>query len=368
MMPSSCSRNSAFVAMAVAANLSVAVNSFAFSQCPLHKRIFNADVRSPSPLTFRATKGRDFPTIAVSAASDEDASSVASVVHPPEKMNRLESEFQSMLDDFERYTPRDIAAVKSPRYRALYEGVAAGSMEPAVARAFMIVFNDMVPIRVAGRMIYRHLRSVMEDSIEARLAEEENIRSNTGLTDDEIDHGRRAFLAIIDDGEDKLTIDQLVEMGIVETALELFGFDHLDEFLAVMDEDEEGLLDFERFMIGLQRCAEGSCSVECDIPGVLTEIVKRMEPIEEKKNQSSLTERKQKYSKRYDDMVSSFASWEDRVPKGEGRMLDVLRGCFVGARNEEVAEALRIVYMDYSALRLGGDLVFKVMKKLVGSK
>lgn len=358
---------SALSSVGLATPLAVAASSFVLNPCPIY-RSPHVKFRSLSPMGLRA-EGRRIPSISVSLAPDDsESTSVTSVVHPPEKMTRLEAEFQSMLDDFERYTPRDISAVSDPRYRALYEGVASGSKEPAVARAFMIVFNDMVPIRVAGRMIYRHLRSVMEDSVEARQLEEENIRSKTGLTDDEIDHGRRAFLAIVDDGEDKLTIDQLVETGIVETALELFGFDHLDDFLAVMDEDQEGLLDFERFMIGLQRCADDSCSVECDIPGVLTEIVKKMEPREEEKNKSSLTERKQKYSKRYDDMVSSFASWEDRIPEGEGRMLDVLRGCFVGARNEKVVGALKIVYMDYSALRLGGDLVFKVMKKLVRSK
>ena len=44
------------------------------------------------------------------------------------------------------------------------------------------------------------------------------------------------------------------------------------------------------------------------------------------------------------------------MPGGESRMLDVLRGCFVGDRNEKIVSALKIVYLDYSALRIGGDL------------
>ena len=283
-------------------------------------------------------------------------------------MTRLEAEFCSMLGEFENYGERDVASLGDARYRALYEGVAAGSREPAVARAFMIVFNDMIPIRIAGRMIFKHLKSVMGEHIRARRAEEESIVSSTGLSTDEIDAGRATFMALVDDGTTSLTINQLVDSGIVETAVELWGFDDFDAFLAFMERDEKGLLDFEQFMIGLQKCAEGSCAPECTVPEVLSEVALRMEPIEEQKRNSTANERKQKNGERYDGMVASFAEWEDRVPTDEGRMLDVLRGSFVGAKNDKVVNALKIVYMDYSALRVGGDLVFKVMKKLVAPK
>jgi hypothetical protein len=45
-------------------------------------------------------------------------------------------------------------------------------------------------------------------------------------------------------------------------------------------------------------------------------------------------------------------------------VLDILRGCFSGARDEKVVAALKIVYMDYAALRLAGDLIFKLMSKI----
>lgn len=47
-------------------------------------------------------------------------------------------------------------------------------------------------------------------------------------------------------------------------------------------------------------------------------------------------------------------------------MLDILRGCFSGARDAKVVAGLKIVYMDYAALRLAGDLIFKLMSKIAG--
>ena len=45
----------------------------------------------------------------------------------------------------------------------------------------------------------------------------------------------------------------------------------------------------------------------------------------------------------------------------------VLDGCFSGATNPSVLRAIAIVYEDYRALRLGGDLIFKLMRKLVSA-
>ena len=78
----------------------------------------------------------------------------------------------------------------------------------------------------------------------------------------------------------------------------------------------------------------------------------------------------QKYSERYDEMIHAFAEWESQLvdTSGEGRQLDVLRGCFVGAKNEYVVEALRIVYVDYPPLRVAGNLIFKLMSSLIKSR
>eukprot|EP00559_Dactyliosolen_fragilissimus_P003095 CAMPEP_0184867448 /NCGR_PEP_ID=MMETSP0580-20130426/26598_1 /TAXON_ID=1118495 /ORGANISM="Dactyliosolen fragilissimus" /LENGTH=280 /DNA_ID=CAMNT_0027367749 /DNA_START=571 /DNA_END=1413 /DNA_ORIENTATION=+ len=278
-----------------------------------------------------------------------------------------------MMHEFVLYTPIDVATVQSPRYRALYEGVAAGATEPDVLKAFTIIFEDLVPIRIAGRMIYKHLKSVMEKSISARNEQEERVASTTGLTPCDIHNGRRAFLAILPDQEQEeggsLTIEQLVNSGIVETIMELLEIDTLEDFVDRLEKDEDGKIDFEKFMISLQKCTDDTvCDVNCNLSEVLEVVITRMEPIEIRKKELTISERKVKYSNRYDEMVRTFEQWEDMVPSRKGRMVDVLKGCFAGAKNESIVNALKIVYMDYSALRLGGDLVFKLMTKVVNGK
>jgi len=241
----------------------------------------------------------------------------------------------------------------------------------------------------------------MDVSTKRQYDMEQKLVDDHGLDVEAIDYGHRAFMAIMhsNDGdgdgdghghgdddvkeEAKLTMSALVDSGIVNTIVELLEFDSFDEFVEKMGADHDDQLTFERFMVGLQKCTGSSgdsgsdsdsdsaepmpCDVDvtCDLSLVLNEIVERMEPYEAEKKEISISERKLKYSQRYDNMVKSFEEWEDLVPSGDGRMVEVLRGCFAGAKDEDVVGALKIVYMDYSALRVGGNLVFKLMGKLV---
>ncbi len=286
---------------------------------------------------------------------------------------KLEQEFYAMMREFAAFTPKDIASMPDPRYRALYEGVLAGSNEPAVMNAFSIVFQDLMPVRVAGRMIYRHLKSTMEHNIQERDNEEKMLAENYGLDFGTINHGRIAYTAVVQDGDQgQMTMAALINSGIIDTIVEILGFDTFEEFVDVMDTDPNEKISFENFIVGLQRCHdENSCDVTCNLSEVLEEITKRMEPIEEKKKEVGISERSRKFSERYDEMVKTFEEWESNFLSGEnedGRMIEVLRGSFAGAKNKKIVSALKIVYMDYSALRVGGDLVFKLMSKLVSRK
>jgi hypothetical protein len=55
--------------------------------------------------------------------------------------------------------------------------------------------------------------------------------------------------------------------------------------------------------------------------------------------------------------------WSWQVEKG--RMQAVLRGCISGSYKPGLVEALRIVYCEVAPVRFGGDLIFKIMSKLV---
>jgi len=161
-----------------------------------------------------------------------------------------------------------------------------------------------------------------------------------------------------------LNLDQLVETGVATTVVEMLGYEDFDDFLANTCRDKKCELKFDETMVALQQCPAGSSAAECNPHLVLQEIASRL-------NSTSTTDasvRKKKYTKRYDEMVESFGEWEQYMPEGNGRWLEVLRGCFVGAKSEEVVEALRTVYVDYSALRLAGDTIYGIMGKLIRKK
>ena len=81
---------------------------------------------------------------------------------------------------------------------------------------------------------------------------------------------------------------------------------------------------------------------------------------------SNLDEKRARYNARYDEMLKKFGEWKAFIPEdGEGRRLDILRGCFVGSENPKVVEALRIIYTDYTALRLSGNWIFNVVSTIM---
>lgn len=83
-------------------------------------------------------------------------------------------------------------------------------------------------------------------------------------------------------------------------------------------------------------------------------------------------ERERTSGDRYDEMLRTFAEWTEGG--NEARLIDavdsprlrtVLAGCFAGARKRAVVSALRILYVDHVPLRMGGDLIFLLMKRVV---
>jgi hypothetical protein len=236
-----------------------------------------------------------------------------------------------------------------------------------VLRAFEVLYEDLAPLRVAGRMIYKNLKDVIIKSSERRNQEEMKLQTVAGFTLEQIEDGRKAFMKLSDGASGELSLGQLVDAGVVETIVELLGFASFDDLMATLDQDKNGKLNFEEFMIGIQRCTDDIVGEDsfCTVGDVLGELQKRMEKFELQQNTSPLEKRKLKYNTRYDEMVQSFKEWEDIVPNGDGRMVEILRGCFSGARNQKVVDALRIVYVDYSALRLSGDLIFGLMERIV---
>jgi hypothetical protein len=298
-------------------------------------------------------------------------------IHPDRTLSQTEQEFRDLLGDFAHFTERDIQSVPSPRMRTLFEGVKASAGEPEVYRSFEVLFTDFLPIRVAGRLIYKRLLKTMAESQALRKEQVEKVALQTGLDQQEVDMLRIAFLSIAQenhykDGQVFLSKQQLEESGIGDIVMKDIGYTSIDAFFDVLDTNSDGRLSFEELMMGLHSYAVETCfeDPECNPSQVLHELLMPLLHEDRQNHNRILDAKHQRYSDQYDRMIDAFSEWEsDFIDiSGEGRQLDILRGCFVGAKNAKVLEALRIVYVDYSPLRVGGNLIFKLMSALIKSR
>merc|ERR1711997_59053 len=101
--------------------------------------------------------------------------------------------------------------------------------------------------------------------------------------------------------------EQLINSGIVDTVMEILGYDSFEVFLADMVHDESGALTFEKFMVCLQNCAKSHQSEDsCNVSTVLIDLNNRMTPLERRRKLVSVNQRKRKYIDRYDNMILFF--------------------------------------------------------------
>lgn len=255
---------------------------------------------------------------------------------PRKKMSKLEIEFRDMLEAM-IFADSDMAAITDSRFRALYEGVAASYQEPSVYRAFEVLYEDLVPLRVAGRVIHKKLTSIMKESLEYKTSQLEAVKKFSSLSAVEIESFWSLFTQLTNGRE--LSI---------EDAKACLGME-LDEVRG-----SNGLT-FEGFM--------SLCET---LPlAVIDEKLRESLSMQSTTVNDQLDNKRRKFSLQYDDMLVQFAEWKNYIPDGEGRRLDILRGCFVGSENPKVVEALKIIYVDYAALRMSGNLIFKLVSALM---
>ena len=365
------------------------------------------------------------------AYSQEDIQSMTSTCNRylHYKSNRHQSLHKDEVDVDDNRQPRQRSNEGGIRYRALFTGVQSASMEPAVLRSFTVLFEDYLPIRIAGRRIYKHLKNVMEEVRLERQGEIERAREMCSGWDWKIkeddkkeqhcmEYARCIWNTLMDealllddalqqgDGDGKhimeagvIPFHQLRCLGLDEVLMQfdlLTDHDHekLEYIIKqIMLEEVEGTTDpatqepekrqlsdaisfveFMRLLYHLTLTSPSGSQIANDqesLTKLLQQIQqkamsKRLQSNDVKKDTSILLaakainsgsinacKRRQKHSDQFDHYVSTFQVWEDkfvggddaRLTKQPQRRLEILRGCFEGARNEKVVAALKIVYM-----------------------
>ena len=133
-----------------------------------------------TPSTLRVQESRLFSSVSQSTNTmtmvqtqqqqkKQQQQETSSMQRKERDLSKLEQEFRDMITCFSGYTEEDILSIPNPRLRALYDGVVASAYEPAVYRSFEVLFEDLGPLRVAGRMIFGKLKKIGRASCRERV-------------------------------------------------------------------------------------------------------------------------------------------------------------------------------------------------------
>lgn len=307
------------------------------------------------------------------------------------KPNKYEVKFNKMVSEL-TLTPQAVECIDSPKQRVLFRGVAAAAAEPQVRNAFGIVYGDLAPIRVAGDLVFGKLTSVAEE-----------VRKQEGLvaaTDDD-DGSSAALLATsrqlfdLIDGDQSGGIDR-EELANSPDLMALIlhnpndsNTEAADAFMKLADENRDGVVSFVEFVNAIAAQPQLN-SVDDALAAAL-----------QSRSSDQLTTKKKRGlglrkspEERFEAMLDQCLQWETSLGCGpgsddtsmlddecvvdvelettkndeDGRLLQVLKGSLIGARCKPVVEALKMCYLDYSPLRLGGDIIFKLLGKVVDNQ
>jgi hypothetical protein len=298
---------------------------------------------------------------------------------------QFEAKFDSMLAACS-LSPRAIEFVDSEKQRLLFKGVLAAKEEPLITEAFAIVYSELGPVRVAGDLIFKSIAQEAAAATE-RAGEVQGEDSTTELA--------------MEDGASELaTARKLFDLldGDASGSLDRAELLNKPQLLALIraEEDEDDAAAVERFMGDADTDGDGSISfvewanaaaAEPRLRSADEALEAALEALEasEAADKSSTAPRglfgRKTPEARFDAMLDECLAWEGQLNCGplvdeceaadgdeEGRLLRVLRGSLAGARCAPVAEALRVCYLEYSPLRLGGDLIFKLLKRIVAAQ
>jgi len=282
--------------------------------------------------------------------------------------------FEAMLSDFRLHSEADINLVTSPRYRGLLTGTSAAIRDPKVTLAFKVLYEDLGPVRMAGDLIFSKLERELFKSKESSGAT--NVKA-LGRDDACVVAARKIFDAVDADASGTISSQELLESDLLRslgqcsecTCGKEGSCRSVTQFMDEIDKTHpKGELHFDEFLLAAHHLLyEGDSSVSLfGGDDCAEELVDEM--LNGREGEIG-REKVDRYSKRFDDMCAEFDSWDsdDSSSKAESsnpRLALVLEGCFAGSKNPPVVDALKILYIDFRPLRMAGDLIFKLMRKL----
>lgn len=284
--------------------------------------------------------------------------------------------FDRMLSSV-NLSPSEQACIDNPRIRTLLRGVDAVQDAPTVLRAFQLIYEDMPLLRPAGNFAVSKLATKCRTGAAVHASLEKSLGS-------EVDHLlpvlRRYFDSIDVTGDGRASFGELKaactrgSTSLAALASLCLDSESNEEACEANYEAESCGPTFEEFVILVNRGdldleklvddSEDECEAEPDGEEAASGGASRAVRLE-----------REKHSAQFDGMVEAFVMYERKTGGvtnvggdtggRRGRLGEVLRGCFDGARDPELTNALRVVYCDSPQLRAAGNIVFGVVDKLM---
>jgi len=330
----------------------------------------------------------------------ETESLSTSTTTPTPPTNKYELKFSRMIAEL-TLSPSAIECIDSTKQRTLFRGVAAATSDPQIQNAFSIVYRDLAPIRVAGDLLFGQLSTV------ASQAEEQADGALVKADEEVLAASRLVFDYFDGDGSGGLDREELLGspelMKLVRTEEEGTAEDDeeavVDRFMLLADENGDGVISFVEFANATATRPQLRSVDEALTTAMMS--AASGGGVEGKPKRRGAFGLRKSPDERFDAMLEQCLQWErdlgcapddtsaaestaadeaeecavdvqilERLDEGEmgeedGRLLQVLKGSLVGARCEPVVEALKMCYLDYSPLRLGGDIIFKLLTRIV---
>ncbi|KAL1498705.1 hypothetical protein AB1Y20_014016 [Prymnesium parvum] len=286
--------------------------------------------------------------------------------------------YESMLARFREHSAADIELVSSPRHRALLRGASAAIDDEAISAAFRVLYEDIGPVRVAGDLIFQKIDGVVSQS--KRTSEAASVRA-LGRTEECVVAARAVFDAVDADASGSISKEELLRSELLRSLGQCAdcscgkegSCESVAAFMRKIDtEHPDGELRFADFLVASHqflyagdtsgKMFGGSENAEAIVDALLA----GRDGCEEGRAGRA----EARHAAKFDEMCEEFASWRSDAALATAqarnpRLALVLEGCFAGSANPSVLDALKILYVDFAALRLAGDLIFRLMRKLV---
>jgi len=153
--------------------------------------------------------------------------------------------------------------------------------------------------------------------------------------------------------------------------------DAVERFMSVVDANGDGVISFLEF----SKAAAANLQMTGEVLAATLATMEAIEPVQRRRFGRMTPD------ERFDRMLEACVSWraemdaiESAAAEGgsaactapteeqDDRFVRVLKGALDGASVEPLTSALRVCYLEYTPLRLGGDLIFKTLKRVVATQ